>query len=121
MMSKTILILGGGVGGLVTANALSDKLGGDHRIVVVDKQSDHLFTPSLLWLMVGWRTPDQLTKDLRLLLRPGIEVLNAEVQTIDPNQNRVVVGGKELAYDYMVVALGADLTPEAMPGYVEAA
>lgn len=63
----------------------------------------------------------QLTKDLRRLLRPGIEVVQAEVQTINPDRSRVQAGGEELAYDYLVLALGADLAPEAMPGYVEVA
>jgi sulfide:quinone oxidoreductase len=119
--TKTILILGGGVGGVVTANALRDRLSSSHRIVLVDKRSEHLFTPSLLWLMIGSRETEQLTKDLRRMLRPGIEVVKADVQAIDPNRNKVRVNGDELAYDYMVLALGADLAPETMPGYVEAA
>jgi sulfide:quinone oxidoreductase len=119
--SKTILVLGGGVGGVVTANALRDRLSSDHRVVVVDKRSEHIFTPSLVWLMVGWRESEQLTKDLRRLLRPGIDVVKAEVYAIDPDRNKVLAGGEELNYDYMVLALGADLAPEAMPGYVEAA
>jgi len=119
--SKTILVLGGGVGGIVTANALREHLASEHRIVVVDKRAEFLFTPSLLWLMVGWRHSGQLIKDLGRLLRPGIEVVQAEVQSIDPDRSRVRAGGEDLAYDYLVVALGADLAPEAMPGYVEVA
>ena len=121
MAGKTILILGGGVGGIVTANALRERLSEEHRIVVVDKRAEYLFTPSLLWLMAGWRQPKQLTKDLRRLLHPNIEVKQAAVKEIDPDRAIVRAGGEELAYDYLVVALGADLAPEAMPGYVEAA
>ena len=121
MAGKTILILGGGVGGIVTANALRERLSEEHRIVVVDKRAEYLFTPSLLWLMAGWRQPKQLTKDLRRLLHPNIEVKQAAVEEIDPDRAIVRAGGEELAYDYLVVALGADLAPEAMPGYVEAA
>ena len=65
MRGKTILILGGGVGGIVTANALRESLASEHRIVVVDKRAEYIFTPSLLWVMTGWRQPDQITKDLR--------------------------------------------------------
>lgn len=117
MAGKTILILGGGVGGIVTANALRKRLGAEHRIIVVDKRAEYVFTPSLLWVMVGWRQPGQTTKDLRRLLRPGIEVVQAEVQVIDPDRNRVQAGDDELGYDYLVVALGADLVSEAMPGF----
>jgi sulfide:quinone oxidoreductase len=55
MANKTVLILGGGVGGIVTANTLRELLGAEHRVIVVDKQSEYVFTPSLLWVMVGWR------------------------------------------------------------------
>lgn len=121
MTGKTILILGGGVGGIVTANALRRRLDPQHRIVVVDKQSEYVFAPSLLWVMVGWRQPAQITRDLRRLLRPGVEVLRAEVEEIDPERAVVRAGGTALAYDYLVLALGADLAPEAMPGFSEAA
>ena len=121
MAGKTTIILGGGVGGIVTANALRQRLAPEHRIVVVDKRAEFVFTPSLLWLMVGWRQSQQISKDLRHLLRPGIEVVQAEVQAIDPDRNRVKAGDKELVYDYLVIALGADLAPNDMPGYGESA
>ena len=116
MSGKTVLVLGGGVGGMVSANALRKRLGPEHRIVVVDKQSEHVFTPSLLWVMVGWRQPSQITKDLRRMLRPGVELLRADVQEIDPDGQRVRTSDGELAYDHLVVALGAELAPAAMSG-----
>jgi sulfide:quinone oxidoreductase len=121
MTGKTILILGGGVGGIVTANALRQRLAPAHRIVVVDKQAEYVFTPSLLWLMVGWRQPRQITKPLPRMLRSGIELVQAEVQTIDPAQGRVRAGDNELSYDYLVIALGADQDPALAPGYVDTA
>ena len=121
MRGKTILILGGGVGGIVTANALRESLASEHRIVVVDKRAEYIFTPSLLWVMTGWRQPDQITKDLRHMLQFGIEVVQAEVEEIDPERAIVRANGDDLAYDYLVVTLGADLAPEVMPGYVETA
>lgn len=118
---KTILILGGGVGGIVTANALRQQLADKHRIVVVDKRAEYVFTPSLLWVMVGWRQPNQITKDLHRLLQPGVEALQSEVTAIDVDQSRVHAGDNVLAYDYLVLALGADLAPDAMPGFSETA
>ena len=121
MRGKTILILGGGVGGIVTANALRESLASEHRIVVVDKRAEYIFTPSLLWVMNGWRQPEQITKDLRHMLQFDIEVIQAEVQEIDPERAIVRANGNDLTYDYLVVTLGADLAPEVMPGYVETA
>lgn len=59
MAGKTILILGGGVGGLTAANELRRHLGSEHRVVLVDKQGEHQFAPALLWLMVGARRREQ--------------------------------------------------------------
>ena len=55
-MATRILILGGGVGGVVTAVELRKKIPKSHRIVVVEREERHLFAPSLLWLMTGKRT-----------------------------------------------------------------
>lgn len=121
MAGKTIVVLGGGVGGLTAANALRRRLDASHRVVLVDKRGEHLFAPSLLWLMVGQRRPAQLTKDLEALVRPGVEVVRAAVREIDPDQGRVRADGQDLGYDALVVSLGADLAPDAMPGYEAAA
>ncbi len=118
---KTIVILGGGVGGIVTANALRQQLGPVHRVVMVDKRAEYVFTPSLLWVMVGWRRPKQISRDLSGLVRPGVEVMLGEARELDLEGQRVKINGKALAYDYLVIALGADLAPEVMPGFGEAA
>jgi len=121
MAGKTIVILGGGVGGIATANALREQLGVEHRIVVVDKRAEYVFTPSLLWVMVGWRQPEQITKGLHRLVRPGVEVVIAEGQEIDLDGQKVKTSNGDLAYDYLVVAVGANLAREAVPGFSAAA
>ncbi len=117
MAGKTILILGGGVGGIATANALRNQLGVEHRIVLVDKRAEYAFTPSLLWVMVGWRQPEQITKDIHRLVRPGIEVVIAEGQEIDLDGQKIITSNGTLEYDYLVVAAGANLAPEDVPGF----
>ncbi len=121
MTGKIILVLGGGVGGSVTANALRKQLGAEHRVIVVEERTEYVFTPSLLWVMVGWRQPQQITKERRRLLRPDVELVAAEAQEIDLDGARVRSSNGDLNYDYLVVALGADLSPAAMPGFDEAA
>jgi sulfide:quinone oxidoreductase len=121
MNNKTILILGGGVGGIVTANALREQLPAEHRVIVVEKNTEYLFTPSLLWVMVGWRQPGQITKSLHRLLHTGVEVVQAEVEAIDLDAQQVSTSGGNLDYDYLVVALGAVLAPETFPGFSQAA
>ena len=121
MKGKTILILGGGVGGIVTANELRKKLPEEHRVVVVEKNTEYVFSPSLLWVMVGWRRPEQITKNLYKLLHSGVEVIQANVQAIDPSTQQVITSSGNLDYDYLVVALGAALAPDTFPGFNEAA
>lgn len=117
---KTILVLGGGVGGVATARALRKRLATTHRIVLVDREPEHVFAPSLLWLMVGLRTPDAITRPLARLARKGIDVHIGNVEHIDPDRRIVTVAGHALSADHLVITLGAELAPESIPGLVQA-
>jgi len=133
---KTVLVLGGGVGGVVAATALRKELPQPHRVVLVDRERRHLFAPSLLWLMTGGRTPRQISRPLDRLARKGIDVVCGNIERIDPEVGRVRVAERpmgedplslrlgattrDLAADYLVVSLGAELAPETIPGLAEA-
>jgi sulfide:quinone oxidoreductase len=121
MAPRTVLVLGGGVGGLVTANELRRRLGPADRVLLVERERQHLFQPSLLWLMVGRRRRDQIESPLRELLDPGVELIEAEVTSIDPAVRRVETTAGVFAGDALVVALGAEPDRDAVPGYREAA
>ena len=118
--SKTILILGGGVGGVSTARALRKRLPKAHRVVLIDRERDHVFAPSLLWLMVGQRTADAITRPLARLARKGIDVRIGNVEHIDPERRIVTVAGQAVPADYLVITLGAELAPESIPGLAQA-
>lgn len=120
MTPQTILILGGGVGGIVTARELRKRLPRSHRVVLVDREREHLFAPSLLWLMVGKRRAESIKKPLTRLERKGIEVRIGEVVRLDAELRRVMVADTQLDADYLVIALGADLHPDAIPGLAAA-
>ena len=118
--AKMVLILGGGVGGLVATNRLRQHLPRSHRIVLIDREAQHVFQPSLLWLAIGDRRPERIQRPLARLERKGIEVVQAEIQQLDPQQRAVQAGGREFAGDALIVSLGADLAPETIPGLAEA-
>ncbi len=114
-----VLILGGGVGGLVAARSLRRRLSRRHRIIVVDRERDFSFAPSYLWVMTGSRLPKQITRSRSRLEAAGIEVVTGELQRIDPAKREVVVDGRPISADTMVVALGAELAEGAIPGLFE--
>lgn len=117
--AKTILILGGGVGGLVAANRLRKDLPAQHRVILVEREASHVFAPSLLWVMVGARRLPQITRGFDGLARKGIEVVRGEVESLNPERKEAVVAGRVLKGDYVIVALGAEFCPEAVPGLAE--
>jgi sulfide:quinone oxidoreductase len=116
----TVLVLGGGVGGVVAASLLRRLLAPEDRVVLVERSARHTFWPSLLWVVSGSRQPAEVQRELDPLARRGIEVRRGEIGTIDPARRRVVVDGEELTGDALVVALGAALVPERVPGLAEA-
>jgi sulfide:quinone oxidoreductase len=114
--SKRIVVLGGGVGGLVAANELARLLPRSHHILLVERGVSHAFAPSFLWLMTGGRQAAEIMRPLRALVRPGVEIVGAEACAIDLVSGRVETDGGSIAYDTLVVALGAELAPDAIPG-----
>ena len=118
--SKTIIILGGGIGGTVSASHLRKALSKKHRVVLVEQSSTYLFQPSLLWLMIGQRVQKQITRSYTAFARRGIEVMQGRVERIDPAQRAVTVDGKEFNADYLIIALGAELAPDTVPGLTQA-
>jgi len=71
--------------------------------------------------MTGDRSRRAVSRDLTSIARTGIDVRRGEVTAIDPARRTARVDGEEIAADYIVVALGADLAPDAVPGFAEGA
>lgn len=115
MNEKTVLILGGGSGGIVAANNLRKKLGTKHNVVVVDK-SDYFLFPSHLWVLTGERTKEQIIRPLSLLEKKGIEFIKENVIGINPEKKIVQTHKQVLSFDYLIIALGAELFPNEIPG-----
>lgn len=111
-MNKTILVLGAGTGGVITANELSKKVEKETRILIFEKAENNVFAPSLLWLMVGKRKPNQVFRKTRKIAREGIEVIIGEIEKVDPALISVTVKGKEYKGDYLVVSLGVEQISE---------
>ena len=118
-LAKTVLVLGGGVGGVVAANVLSKTLPKKHRVVMVDRNNNHHFRGSYPLLLVDKRRPEQITRKLENLRRKGIDFIQAEVKKLQPEIRRVETSRGPLDYDYLVISLGAEHHPETVPGMAE--
>ncbi len=110
---KTILILGAGTGGIITAKEINRYSGNEEditlvKILVFEKEEKSVFSPSLPFLMVGDRKPKQLYENIKKLNAAGLEVINGEIEEVDPKNISVKVNGKEYIGDYMVVSLGVE-------------
>ena len=121
MPGNTVVVLGGGTGGIVAAHRLRRELAPDDRVVMVEREPIHRFAPSFLWLLTGARRPEQISADLGRLRRRGIELAEAEARSIDLDARRIATSSGPLSYDRLVVALGAELAPDLLPGFAEAA
>jgi sulfide:quinone oxidoreductase len=107
-MGKTILVLGAGTGGIITAKELSKKVGGKTKILLFEKEEKNIFAPSLLWLMVGKRKPKQVYRNTRKITGAGIEVIIGEIEKVNPEKISVTVKGQEYKGDYMIISLGVE-------------
>ncbi|HET7854639.1 MAG TPA: FAD/NAD(P)-binding oxidoreductase [Candidatus Methylomirabilis sp.] len=120
-MGTKTLILGGGAGGVVTANSLRALVPKEHEVLVVDRRTTfHLGAPKT-WVMLGERTVPQVTRTLDSLRKRGIGLIQAEVQRIDAANREVQTSKGPLKADYLVIALGAHLNMGAVPGLEQAA
>jgi sulfide:quinone oxidoreductase len=119
-MSRTALVLGAGLGGMVASQTLRCLLPREHRVVLVERAARHIFPPSLLWLMVGERSAEAISRPCEHAARRGIELVRAEVGAIDPSARSVRAGAQELRADALIIALGAEYAAQAIPGLAEA-
>ncbi len=115
---QKILILGGGFGGLATANELRNNLP-DASITIIDKKDYFMMDLVKLWIIKGVRTFEKSKRPLQNITKKGIEFVNESVTRIDLETKKVQTTYKEFSYDYLVVALGVEFAPEKISGLPE--
>jgi sulfide:quinone oxidoreductase len=117
---KQVLILGGGFGGLASGNLIRKGLQEEEcEITVVDKNQYFMMGLVNLWILSGSRRLEHSQVALNKLEDKGIKFLNDEITSIDPSKNSVTTktNHDKLKYDYLIVALGAELAPERISGF----
>jgi len=114
-----VVILGAGFGGLELSTRLSEELGEEADVVLVDQADGFIFGFSKLEVMFGKALPEQVHHPYADVVKPGVRFVRATVRSIDPTARRVETDAGIFEADILVVALGADLHPDATPGLVE--
>ncbi|MBI1937050.1 MAG: NAD(P)/FAD-dependent oxidoreductase [Ignavibacteriales bacterium] len=107
MNKSTVVILGGGIGGIVTANKLAKLLPLHYEITLIEKNEFHYFAASFLWQMVNKRKQNQVTSSLRKLIDGRVKILFEEVKQIDAENKLITTEKNQLHFEYLVIALGA--------------
>jgi sulfide:quinone oxidoreductase len=120
MNGNKVLVLGGGSGGLATANRLKELLGDKIGVTIIDKQKSFVLGFSLLRVMTGEKTEQEVTVLKDKVSQKGIQFINAEVNGIDVKNGIVRTDQGEFGYHYLVIALGAELALEKVPGFESA-
>ena len=112
-----IVVLGGSFGGLTTAFELKRLLGGNADVTVVSDDDRFVFLPSLPWLIMGWRKPEDITLRLSEILKPrGIDFIHEAAKQVDADSSKVLTATRELPYDYLVISTGPHLAFDEIPG-----
>ncbi len=112
-----IVVLGGSFGGLTAAFELKRLLGKQAEITVISDDDRFVFLPSLPWLIMGWRKPQDITLSVPEILKPkGIVFVHEAVKSVDADSSKVSTATKEISYDYLVISTGPFLSFDEIPG-----
>lgn len=112
-----IVIIGGSFGGLTSAFELKRLLGKKAEITLLCDQDRFVFIPSLPWVAMGRRRPEDITLSLEKILRPkGINFIHEGAIGVDVASSKVITKSQEILYDYLVIATGPYCDFSQVPG-----
>ena len=115
-----VVIVGGGLGGLACARRLARR-SPKAEVHLVDRNGRHDFLPSFPWVVAGQRRIEDVSRPLERLARKGIELTSAEVEGLDLDRGEIATSAGRIPWDELVLAPGAALAPEEIPGLTEGA
>lgn len=119
-MSRNVVVLGAGTAGTMLVNKLRRRLDDTWTITVVDRDDAHAYQPGFLFVPFGG-TADDLVRSRHAFVRDGVELVLEPVDRIDvAAQEVLLLDGRLLPYDYLVIASGTVLRPDQTPGMLGA-
>ena len=114
-----VVVVGGGFAGLESAFLLQQKLGRRAAITLVSDVDAFLFKPNTIYIPFGGSVESLLIPLERPTGKRGIAFVHGSFEQLDRERRLVRAGGRELPYDYLVLATGAAMRPGEVPGLAE--
>lgn len=113
-----IVVIGAGIGGVPMALEMRQRARREDVVTVISEHPFFSFTPSNPWVAVDWRKPEQIKVDLAgVFKRRGVEFIPEKAARVDPKNNKVrLASGREIDYDYLVIATGPELAFDEIEG-----
>lgn len=112
-----VVILGGGFGGLTAARALRSALGREVTVTLVDRRPAYQMGLRKIWVLAGLSARHDGERPRAALKSRGVDVRHTEITGIDTKGRTVKTADGNIAYDFLLVALGAEPRPDLLPGW----
>jgi sulfide:quinone oxidoreductase len=111
-----VVILGAAFGGLELSSLLSAELAEEIDVTLIDQSDSFIVRFSKLDVLSARRTMDEVRIRYRDIIVPGVTFRQELVLSVDPERMRVVTNAGVYDADVLVIAVGADMAPTAIPG-----
>jgi len=123
----SIVVVGGGSGGTLSANLLAKQLSdeiraGQVKVHLVLGSHQHIFQPGYLHVAFTGQDPAEIVREERSLVKQDVHLVEEPAERLDlKSQIVTLTSGQNLQYDYLIIATGSVPNPKAIPGLSEAA
>ncbi|MEV3936777.1 FAD-dependent oxidoreductase [Glycomyces sp. NPDC049804] len=115
-----VVAVGAGLAGMETLFTLRRRLGDRVELALVADRDDFEFRPGTVYVPFGGAEDDLQIPVASPAQRQGITVEHGAVAWVETEPKRLVLtDGRTLDYDFLVLATGAAMRPERVPGLAE--
>lgn len=119
MNESNVVVVGTGFGGLEAVFYLRKRLGQRIKLTVVGENADFFFKPNTIYIPFG-KPPEAFVFPLESALRRRhVNFVRAKVTAVDPKAKTIVANGASISYDALVLATGATMRAEEVPGLAD--
>jgi sulfide:quinone oxidoreductase len=120
---QRVVVLGGGVGGTLTANLVARKLKrliarGEAKVTVIDATGQHAYQPGYMYIAMGTERAEKLQRPEKSLLDANVDLVVDTIMRIDPAGSLVeLASGEKMHFDQLVIATGSRILPETIKDF----